>query len=387
MIFAGGQRIAIKQVGSGSISYCHPDHLGSTSILTNASGVKEEDLVYYPYGETYTNTGTANVVYKYTGKELDDSTGLYFYESRYYDATLGRFIAADTIVPDPTNPQAFNRYSYAFNNPVRYSDPTGHCPVCGPGGYDILINSYGPDPGPAVPAELVTPEVFASPFPQLIIPSVLTPLPQTNPFPQIHNFPSPGSSSAFLNAAIDPAFSQLFPNPGILGPFPAKSSTGIIPELLLGFVPGIDLYQALTSPDPNAVNIFIGALGLAPGGGKTAGTTLNLARRLGQIEEENVARLLNLQHLESILKPGGKLIGEAGSRPGIRELAGDRKAAEDLILDLGKHGEIRNHPKDPGGVQFLLPGGGRLGLRESKSGPAIDLKVPGLDDIDKIHFK
>ena len=89
MIFGGGQRIAIKQVSSGSTSYFHPDHLGSTSVLTNSSGVKEEDLVYYPYGETFTNTGTANVAYKYTGKELDDSTGLYFYDARYYDGSSG----------------------------------------------------------------------------------------------------------------------------------------------------------------------------------------------------------------------------------------------------------------------------------------------------------
>ncbi|MGE0477197.1 MAG: FG-GAP-like repeat-containing protein, partial [Nitrospirales bacterium] len=126
MIFAGGQRIAIKQVNSGSTSYFHPDHLGSTSLLTNSSGVKEEDVVYYPFGETYTNTGTANVAYKYTGKELDSSTGLYFYEARYYDAVLGRFISADTIVPNATDPQAFNRYTYANNNPILYNDPTGH---------------------------------------------------------------------------------------------------------------------------------------------------------------------------------------------------------------------------------------------------------------------
>ena len=95
-------------------------------MLTNGSGVKEEDVVYYPYGETFTNTGTANVAYKYTGKELDGSTGLYFYEARYYDATLGRFISADTMVQSPTDPQAFNRYSYARNNPIIFNDPSGH---------------------------------------------------------------------------------------------------------------------------------------------------------------------------------------------------------------------------------------------------------------------
>nr|MBA3966895.1 RHS repeat-associated core domain-containing protein [Nitrospirales bacterium] len=125
MIFGGGQRIAIKQVGSGSTSYFHPDHLGSTRVLTNGSGVKEEDLVYYPYGDTFTNTGTANVAYKYAGKELDGSTGLYFNEARYYDAVLGRFISADTIVPNPGNPQDFNRYTYGNNNPILFNDPTG----------------------------------------------------------------------------------------------------------------------------------------------------------------------------------------------------------------------------------------------------------------------
>jgi hypothetical protein len=50
-------------------------------VLTNGSGVKEEDVVCYPYGETFTNTGMASVAYKYTGKELDGSTGLYFYEA------------------------------------------------------------------------------------------------------------------------------------------------------------------------------------------------------------------------------------------------------------------------------------------------------------------
>jgi RHS repeat-associated protein len=55
-----------------------------------------------------------------------DDTGLYYYGARYYDAEIGRFISADSIVPDPMNPQAFNRYSYVLNNPVKYTDPTGY---------------------------------------------------------------------------------------------------------------------------------------------------------------------------------------------------------------------------------------------------------------------
>jgi uncharacterized protein RhaS with RHS repeats len=50
-------------------------------------------------------------------------------KSRYYDPCLGRFISPDTIVPEPYNPQALNRYAYAFNNPISNLDPTGHAPV------------------------------------------------------------------------------------------------------------------------------------------------------------------------------------------------------------------------------------------------------------------
>ena len=131
LIYAGTQRIALVPMPpSGrtpSPSYFHPDHLGSTSVLTNAQGVAEEHNSYRPYGQLHTHTGTADVAYKYTGQERDPSTGLYFYNARYYDPALGRFISPDTIVESPLHPQTLNRYAYAGNNPVLYNDPTGHC--------------------------------------------------------------------------------------------------------------------------------------------------------------------------------------------------------------------------------------------------------------------
>ena len=112
---------------SGTIHYWHGDHLGSSSVITDSTGAKVQALTYYPYGATRTNVpGTpVNVPYKYTGKELDP-TGLYYYEARYYDPALGRFISPDTIVSRPGDPQDLNRYAYARNNPLLYTDPTGH---------------------------------------------------------------------------------------------------------------------------------------------------------------------------------------------------------------------------------------------------------------------
>ncbi|HSW57842.1 MAG TPA: RHS repeat-associated core domain-containing protein, partial [Dehalococcoidales bacterium] len=53
-------------------------------------------------------------------------TESYTYNARYYDPQIGRFISADTIVQSPANPQSFNRYSYCLNNPLKYTDPSGH---------------------------------------------------------------------------------------------------------------------------------------------------------------------------------------------------------------------------------------------------------------------
>jgi len=126
-IFGAGQRIALKPVGTtGEIYYYHSDHLGSTQAVSNAVGAKVENLAYYPYGQTRINTGSINVNHKYTSQELDGSIGLYFYNARYYDPILGRFISPDPIVPDPANPQMLNRYAYVGNNPINYTDPSGY---------------------------------------------------------------------------------------------------------------------------------------------------------------------------------------------------------------------------------------------------------------------
>jgi RHS repeat-associated protein len=101
----------------------------STSGIVNTSGVIASTISYFPFGLTRTSTGTLPTDMLFTGQRkvaTDPLDGLYYYNARYYDAKIGRFISADTIVPDPVNPQALNRYSYCLNNPLKFTDPTGH---------------------------------------------------------------------------------------------------------------------------------------------------------------------------------------------------------------------------------------------------------------------
>jgi RHS repeat-associated protein len=123
--YANGQRIAMR-VG-GTLYWLLTDHLGSTAITANSSGSRVAELRYRAWGETRYTDGTTPTTYRFTGQRKDATIGLYFYNARYYDPALGRFISPDTLVPEPGNPQALNRYSYVLNNPLRFIDPSGHC--------------------------------------------------------------------------------------------------------------------------------------------------------------------------------------------------------------------------------------------------------------------
>ena len=103
---------------------------GSASLATDASGATLANSAtrYYPFGET--RTGSMPTDHQYTGQRFEAGFGLYDYGARWYDPVLGRFVQADTIVPSPGKPQDFNRYSYVLNNPLKYTDPTGHA-YCG----------------------------------------------------------------------------------------------------------------------------------------------------------------------------------------------------------------------------------------------------------------
>ncbi|MDD2237963.1 MAG: hypothetical protein PHG65_12225 [Kiritimatiellae bacterium] len=112
------------------VLYYHTDHLGGSNIITDGQGNIVQQVQYTPYGKiSYELNLGVSVNYLYTGQQLDRETGLYYYNARYYDPDIGRFIQPDTIIPNPTDSQAYNRYSYCLNNPVMMKDPSGHLSI------------------------------------------------------------------------------------------------------------------------------------------------------------------------------------------------------------------------------------------------------------------
>jgi RHS repeat-associated protein len=88
----------------------------------------------------------------FTGQPQNRAVGLLYYQARFYVPSIGRFASADTIIPDPAQPQTFNRYTYVFNRPLGFTDPTGHreCNADGNCGPPVRLPKSTP-PRPSTP--------------------------------------------------------------------------------------------------------------------------------------------------------------------------------------------------------------------------------------------
>ena len=119
-IYADGRMVAMKKQ-NGEKYWYHQDRLGSVKLITDASGNTAKKYDYAAYGKVAGTSGTLTDYRQFTGHMTDPETGLIYMNSRYYDPDIARFISADSIIPESNgnkNPQALNRYSYCFNNPV-----------------------------------------------------------------------------------------------------------------------------------------------------------------------------------------------------------------------------------------------------------------------------
>jgi RHS repeat-associated protein len=171
--FAGTLLVARKD-STGTYWY-HQDNLGSTRLMTDGRGAVVARYDYKPFGEKTNWSGPLTNDVQFTGQRTDEENGLIYMNARYYDPRLARFISADSIIPDGINPQALNRYSYVYNNPMGYIDPKGHqgCPPQGVEGcYDIAPEPNNTAPAPTILMPEMTIEGRMPPAPTILMPEM-----------------------------------------------------------------------------------------------------------------------------------------------------------------------------------------------------------------------
>jgi RHS repeat-associated protein len=115
----------LAQYEVGGWQYFGQDRLGSVRTLLNPAGELLLARNYDPFGNVLVQGGVGSSGFGYAGEQVD-STGLVYLRARYYHPVVGRFLTPDSIVPNPVGSQGWNGYAYTENNPIRYTDPSGH---------------------------------------------------------------------------------------------------------------------------------------------------------------------------------------------------------------------------------------------------------------------
>lgn len=115
---------------AGNTLFFHTDNTGSTTLVTGTNGTVRTQLTYLPFGEIYQSlsTGPDDFRAKFDGSEFNSDIGLYKMGARFYDPLTGQFIQADNRVLGGPSVLAtsYNRFAFSGNNPITYSDPSGH---------------------------------------------------------------------------------------------------------------------------------------------------------------------------------------------------------------------------------------------------------------------
>jgi RHS repeat-associated protein len=119
-------RVAMQR-GTEGVKYLLGDHLGSASVALNADGTQLGAQGYRPWGAVNFTEGTIPTEYTFTGQfSYVSSFGMMYFNARWFLPYLNRWAQPDSIIPEPGNVQAYDRYAYTVNNPIKYSDPSGH---------------------------------------------------------------------------------------------------------------------------------------------------------------------------------------------------------------------------------------------------------------------
>ena len=107
------------------------DGLGSTSELTTSTDAIQITYQFDAWGNIFNTVGASGNSKLYTGQQFDPETGLHYFAARYYDSKTGTFLTQDSVTGQLDSPPSLNAYTYVLDNPLRYTDPTGHAPFSG----------------------------------------------------------------------------------------------------------------------------------------------------------------------------------------------------------------------------------------------------------------
>ena len=105
--------------------FYHPDHLGSSSFITNLEGEVVQHIEYVPFGEVFIEerNNVWNTPYLFNAKEFDEETGMYYYGARYYEPRISLWLSVDQLQEKRPN---ISTYCYTANNPIKFVDPDGN---------------------------------------------------------------------------------------------------------------------------------------------------------------------------------------------------------------------------------------------------------------------
>jgi RHS repeat-associated protein len=217
-------------------TYSAADGLGSVRQRLDGSGGIDGELSYRPFGTPL--EGDGGDPYGFTGEAWDADAGLLYLRARYYDPYLNQFISPDTIIPDFSFPPSVHKYLYAYNNPLRFVDPSGHA-VCFPGTpynppfcipteevpWEAILQTAG-GLAVAVGAVMMASEI-AEPYQQAMLwvlddPGPEYPLPTTPDDSLLVTYPLPGGNTI-------PGFAEIFVCQDVLNsPLLAAQDAGAI---------------------------------------------------------------------------------------------------------------------------------------------------------------
>jgi RHS repeat-associated protein len=114
-----------KETGGGEYYYLYNGH-GDVVQIVDRNGNVVNNYKYDEWGNILESNETISNPFKYAGEIYDEETGLYYLRARYYDPALGRFLNEDSVEGQVNNPLSLNLYTYCYNNPLIYIDPTGN---------------------------------------------------------------------------------------------------------------------------------------------------------------------------------------------------------------------------------------------------------------------